>query len=74
MAIAAARTEGDMKSVEFLLENMSKRMAGSLREDAAGLSVNARKGELAMNQVVSAIRDLVATGEVELRDGDDADE
>lgn len=73
-AIAAVQSEGDLAAAEFLLENMSKRMAGSLREEAAGLSVSAKKGEAAMNQVVSAIRNLLASGEIELRDPDDEEE
>ncbi|KAB2542727.1 flagellar motor switch protein FliG [Salipiger aestuarii] len=73
-AIAAAKSEQDLAAVDYLLENMSKRMAGTLREDAAGLPINAKKGEAAMNRVVSAIRDLVTTGEVELRDPDDDEE
>ena len=73
-AIAAASTEADTAAAEFLLENMSKRMAGSLREDAAGLSVGTKKGETAMNAVVTAIRELVSTGEIELRSPDDDDE
>ncbi|WP_335946335.1 flagellar motor switch protein FliG [Salipiger bermudensis] len=74
MAIAASSSEDDLKAVEFILENVSKRMSGSLREDAAGMSVNAKKGEAAMNEVVSAIRDLVNTGEIELRDPDGDDD
>lgn len=73
-AIAAAASEAEMAAVEFLLENMSKRMSGSLREEAAGMSVSAKKGEAAMNQVISAIRDLVAAGEVEFKDPDADDE
>jgi flagellar motor switch protein FliG len=74
VAIAAASSEADLKAVEFLLENVSKRMSGSLREDAAGMSVSAKKGEAAMNEVVSAIRELIATGEIELRDPDGDDD
>ncbi|MCR8546326.1 flagellar motor switch protein FliG [Salipiger sp. P9] len=73
-AIAAANGEADLAAAEYLLENMSKRMSGSLREDAAGLTVNAKKGEAAMNQVVAAIRDLVSAGEIELKDPDNDDE
>ncbi|EPX76268.1 flagellar motor switch protein FliG [Salipiger mucosus] len=69
-AIAAASAEADLRAAEFLLENMSKRMAGSLREEAAGMNVKGKKAEAAMNAVVGAIRDLVATGEIELRDPD----
>ncbi|WP_188790443.1 flagellar motor switch protein FliG [Salipiger pallidus] len=73
-AVAAASSEGDAKAVEFMLENMSKRMAGALREEAAGMSVGAKKGEQAMSQVVSVIRDLINAGEIELRDPDADDD
>lgn len=73
-AIAAAKTEADLAAVDFLLDNMSKRMSGTLREDAAGMSLNAKRGEAAMNLVVNAIRDLINAGEIELRDPDDEDE
>ncbi|NDV98111.1 flagellar motor switch protein FliG [Salipiger sp. PrR002] len=70
-AIAAATSEADLPAAEFLLENMSKRMAGALREDAAGMTVKGKKGETAMSTVVTAIRELVAVGEIELRTGED---
>ncbi|MCA0940987.1 flagellar motor switch protein FliG [Salipiger pacificus] len=71
VAIAAASSEGDLPAAEYLLENMSKRMAAALREDAAGMSVKGKKGEAAMNAVVSAIRELVSVGEIELKSGED---
>ncbi|WP_417725051.1 flagellar motor switch protein FliG [Salipiger sp.] len=73
-AIAAATGEADLRAAEFLLENMSKRMAGSIREEAAGMSVKGKKGEAAMGAVVSAIRDLVNSGEIDLRSDDDDEE
>ncbi|SDG24187.1 flagellar motor switch protein FliG [Alloyangia pacifica] len=74
VAIAAASSEVDLPAAEYLLENMSKRMAASLREDAAGMSVKGKKGEAAMNAVVSAIRELVSVGEIELKSDEDDDE
>ncbi|MFW2586724.1 flagellar motor switch protein FliG [Sagittula sp. SSi028] len=73
-AIAGATSEEDSKSAEFLLANMSKRMAESIREEADGKgTVKPKVGEKAMGAVVSAIRDLVSVGEIELLDPD-ADE
>ncbi len=73
-AIAGARIEDETRACEFLLENMSKRMAQSLREEAAEKgTVKARVAEDAMNAVVAAIRDLVTAGEIELLTPDEAD-
>lgn len=73
-AIAGARTNEETESCEFLLKNMSKRMAQSLRDEAAEKGkVKQRVAEDAMNSVVAAIRDLVASGEIELLSPDDAD-
>ena len=53
---------------------MSKRLAENLREEAGNKgSVKPKVGEKAMAAVVSAIRDLVSVGEIELLDPD-ADE
>ncbi|HBT02772.1 MAG TPA: flagellar motor switch protein FliG, partial [Citreicella sp.] len=73
-AIASASSEAELRTVEFLLENMSKRMAGGLREDAAGMSVKGKRGEAAQNAVISTIRDLVQAGEVDLKDPDSDEE
>lgn len=54
-------------SVEFLLENMSKRMAEQLREEAEGRGTpRPEEGEAAMGQVVAAIRSLEEAGEIRL--------
>jgi len=54
---------------------MSKRMATSLREEAAERGkVKAKVGEEAMNAIVAAIRDLVASGEITLREPDEDEE
>ena len=74
-AIAAAATDETRKAVDFLTENMSKRMATSLREEAAERGkVKAKVGEEAMNAIVAAIRDLVASGEITLREPDEDEE
>lgn len=54
-------------SVEFLLENMSKRMAEQLRDDAENRGIpKPEEGEAAMSDIVSIIRDLEAAGEIRL--------
>ncbi|WP_146585816.1 flagellar motor switch protein FliG [Puniceibacterium confluentis] len=74
-AIAGARSEEEASACEFLLENMSKRMAQGLRDEAAEKgSVKSRVAEEAMNAVVSAIRNLVAAGEIELLSPDEAED
>ncbi|MDJ0823710.1 MAG: FliG C-terminal domain-containing protein [Paracoccaceae bacterium] len=73
-AIAAAASDEERRAADFLLENLSKRMAASLREEADGKgSVKAKEGERAMNAVVGAIRDLVTAGEIELLNPDEDD-
>ncbi|MGV6889450.1 FliG C-terminal domain-containing protein [Rhodophyticola sp. SM2404] len=52
-------------SVEFLLENMSKRMAEQLREEAEGRGTpRVEEGEAAQARIVTAIRDLESAGEL----------
>jgi flagellar motor switch protein FliG len=54
-------------SVEFLLENMSKRMAEQLRDDAETRGTpKPEEGEAAMSDIVGIIRDLEAAGEIKL--------
>lgn len=54
-------------TVEFLLENMSKRLAEQMRDEAEGLSApKPEEGEAAMADLVSTIRDLEAAGELTL--------
>lgn len=74
VAIAAATSEEDARTAEFLLSNMSKRMAESLREEAGNKgTVKPKVGEKAMTAVINAIRDLVSVGEIELLDPDAED-
>ncbi len=53
---------------DFILDNISKRMSESLREELRELGrVRPKDGEDAMTEVVNAIRTLQADGEIELR-------
>jgi len=68
VALAAAMQAAPV-AVEFLLENISKRMAEQLRDDAeARGAVRGAEGEAAMAELVTAIRDLADSGEIRLID------
>jgi len=63
----AAGMEAAPVAVEFLLENMSKRMAEQLRDDAEARGpVRGPEGEAAMADLVTAIRDLADSGDIRL--------
>ena len=68
-AYAALQPGSDeAKAVEFLLANMSQRMAGTLRDEVEIRGkVRAKDGEAAMSTVVASIRNLIDLGEIELR-------
>ncbi|MDQ2095180.1 flagellar motor switch protein FliG [Rhodalgimonas zhirmunskyi] len=72
LAYASAATAPFQTSANFILDNISKRMAENIREEIreAG-KVKAKEGEAAMNEVVTAIRDLAETGELTLIDPDE---
>jgi flagellar motor switch protein FliG len=63
----AAGMEAAPLSVEFILENMSKRLAEQMREEveAAG-KPREEEGDMAMAAVIAAIRDLEERGELRL--------
>jgi len=64
---AAAPREEDGKAAEFILANMSQRMAAQLRDEMEALGkVKDKDGEEAMNAVVGTIRELEANGEIML--------
>jgi len=74
-ALAGARTEADAASAEFILANMSQRMAATLREEIAERGkVRDRDAETAMTAVVSATRTLVDAGDLLLRQAEERDE
>ena len=65
-AIAAGLEDAPL-SVEFLLENMSKRLAEQIRTEAMAMSKpRPEEGEAAMAEVVAAIRALEEEGEIRL--------
>ena len=70
-AIAGA-TEADGPAIDFLLANLSQRMAEGLREAAEEVQpVPAAEGEAARTAIVSVIRDLEAAGDLVLLSAED---
>ena len=71
-ALAGAQTGDLAPAAEFLLANVSKRMAETLREEIAERGrVRPRDAEAAQTEVVNAVRRLEAAGEITLlRPGD----
>lgn len=66
-ALAAAADGPNAQAAEFLLGNMSTRLADNMREEVAERgAVKPRDGEAAMNNVITAIRDLISAGEIEM--------
>lgn len=77
MALAHAEAVGgDMQEAAgFILANISKRMGENMREEMGELGkVKTKDGEAAMNAVVTAIRDLVTTGEITLASPEDEED
>ncbi|MDK3074144.1 FliG C-terminal domain-containing protein [Sedimentitalea sp. JM2-8] len=74
-ALAAATDDDTAPAAEFLLSNMSGRMADNLREEIADKgAVRPCDGEAAMAEVIAAIRGLEQAGEIELVTPDDPDD
>ncbi len=66
-ALAGAQGGDVAPAADFILENMSKRMAEALREEMEERGpVKPRDAETAMTQVVNAIRRLEAAGDITL--------
>ena len=64
-AIAGADATGMQASADFILENMSGRMADALREEVEDRGpVKGADVEDAMAAIVQSIRDLEASGEL----------
>lgn len=73
-ALAGAKGD-DALSAEFILANMSQRMAANLREEMTERGkVRDKDAEAAMAAVTTAIRELAAAGEITLVDPEAADE
>lgn len=67
MTVLAAQMPEDQESLEFLLGNMSKRLADSLREDAAALPrPDPAARDAALGAITRAVRKLVDQGELVL--------
>lgn len=66
LTVALAGATGPLeKSAEFILTNMSQRMAQSLRDEMANLGkVKEKDAEEAMSEIVAAIREMEAAGEI----------
>lgn len=67
-ALAAAQTDPtQLEAAEFILGNMSQRLAQSLREEIASRGkVKEKDAEDAMNTIITAIRSLEASGDMVL--------
>lgn len=66
-ALAAATGADTAPAAEFLLANLSQRMAQGLREEATARGkIKEKEGEEAMARVVTAIRQLEGAGEIVL--------
>ncbi|MCK0151100.1 flagellar motor switch protein FliG [Marivita sp. S6314] len=66
-AISGAVTDADRASIDFILSNISKRMADSLREASEDLGeVKPKQAEAAMGAIIRAIRELADSGEITL--------
>ncbi len=71
-AAAEAMGGGEGEGAEFMLRNMSKRMADNLREEMQTKGeVRPKDGEAAMSAIVNAIRDMAESGEINLKPIDD---
>jgi flagellar motor switch protein FliG len=72
----AYATEGEFgMSTEFILNNMSARMADQLREGITDRGeVKTKEAEAAMSEITTGVRELVELGEIELITDDDDDE
>jgi len=72
-ALTAAQANAELaEAAEFILANISQRMAQGLREEMVSRGkVKEKDGEEAMNMVINAIRQLEASGELVLVKEDD---
>jgi len=67
-ALAAAMQMGQQDAADYVLSNMSRRMADTLRESMAEAgTIRTREGEAALAEVVRAIRRLADRGEITLQ-------
>jgi flagellar motor switch protein FliG len=74
-ALAAAKQQGDQKGVDFVLDNMSKRLSATIVEEMAEVgTIKSKDGDEAQAKIVAAVRALEAAGEIFMRMDDDEEE
>lgn len=74
-ALAGAAAEDDKASVEFVLSNISSRMAENLREEIGERGrVKQAEAEGAMTQIVTAIQNLAGEGAITLLESETEDD
>ncbi len=67
-ALAGSVGDSDKAAAEFILENMSRRMADAIRDEVADKgSVPTQDAEAAMSEIVTAIRDMAGADEIALK-------
>ena len=75
IAAALAGAEGDKKGADYILSNMSQRMADQIREAAEELGkVSKDAGEKAMNAVTTVIRDMVTDGLISYKEPEEEED
>ncbi|MEQ6247650.1 FliG C-terminal domain-containing protein [Sulfitobacter sp. HNIBRBA3233] len=75
IAMAGAEAQGFAEARDFILENMSSRMAEQLREEMQELGkVKPADADEAMQSVIAVIRDMEEGGELALIDPDDTED
>ncbi|MGR3586539.1 MAG: flagellar motor switch protein FliG [Pseudooceanicola nanhaiensis] len=75
IAAGSGGTGPETKAAEYLLGNMSGRLAEQLREDARDLGkIKAKDAEAAMTEIVNAIREMEAAGDLLLLTDEDQEE
>jgi flagellar motor switch protein FliG len=74
-ATAGAASEVEKRAAEYILENMSGRMADAIREEVSDAGkVKPKDAEAAMTNIVTAIRGMEAAGELLLIAGEEDEE
>ena len=74
-AIGGATSEQEKRAAEYILSNMSGRMADAIREEVKDAGkVKAKDAEAAMTAIVTVVREMEASGELLLIAGEEEDE
>ncbi|WP_238364672.1 flagellar motor switch protein FliG [Mesobacterium pallidum] len=75
LALASGEQAGYGDVVDYILANISRRMAEQLRESIGEAGkIKSKDGEVYMNRLVTGIRDLVTAGDLVLSTGEDDDD